>query len=146
MWQCVRRQLMRRGRFTNWFLRVTVGYDYNPWRVLWLAVNVVVAGWAVFLIADRAGVMIPMKEDAYAEPFVPVAGQWPVRLDYPPLNPLLYSVDVFLPVVSLRQDEHWGPGLELFGLVWLYMKLHNIAGWILTSLLLVAPARLIGRD
>ena len=80
-----------------------------------------------------------------------------VRDDYPKLNALVYSLDVFLPVVKLYQGDYWQPSagagrklpsarfpLPTFGgflRLWLWLEI--LAGWTLTTLLVVGLSGLV---
>ena len=96
-----------------------------------------------------------------------------VRKDYPNFNPFVYSLDMFVPLVDLRQAAYWLPSVgksdeikktsesistgvskdedkkEIMitgvGFLRLYMWLHILAGWILTSLLVVGLSGLVKR-
>lgn len=59
-----------------------------------------------------------------------------------------YSLDVFLPVVNLHQEDHWLPdrSQRLGQAVWAYMWLQILSGWTLTTLLLAALGGVIKKD
>ena len=58
----------------------------------------------------------------------------------PLFNPIVYSLDSFVPLIDLHQAKYWLPtGLLLRTYHWL----HIIAGWALTSLLVVGMTRLV---
>jgi hypothetical protein len=54
----------------------------------------------------------------------------------------LYSLDVFLPVVNLRQEENWLP----VGWWYFWMPVQIFFGWTLTTFLIAALTGLIKRD
>jgi hypothetical protein len=77
-------------------------------------------------------------------------GQQHVSENYVHLNPLVYSLDVFTPLIDLVQADYWLPSanrgyqfdlgplsITTGGLLRLYMWFHIIAGWVLSSLLFV---------
>jgi hypothetical protein len=125
-----------------------IGYGYKPWRALWLSVLVVIAGWILFGMGASYGLMVPSKMEAYV---TDAAGGKPrVSENYVKLNPLVYSLDVFTPLIDLAQADYWLPaadrGHELGvgplrtttgALLRFYMWFHIIAGWVLSSLLFV---------
>lgn len=77
--------------------------------------------------------------------------------DYPKFNSFMYSLDVFVPLINLHQAEYWLPNAnraqELRKLRWLrwrtggllcvYLWIHTFAGWILTTLLILALTGLV---
>ena len=138
-------------RWWHWSLGVLVGHGYRPWRALWFVLGVVALGWAVFAAGFRAEVITPTKEGAY----VSAAGDEDRQLskDYPNPNALMYSLDVFVPVVDLHQASYWLPNAARDGELRIteqrslgisgralrcYFWFHIVAGWILTTLLVVA--------
>ena len=132
-----------------------IGYGYRPWRAFWIGLVVVALGWLLFGIGFGADVMTPTKEGAY----VSDSGGENRRLseDYPKFNPLVYSFDMFVPLVNLHQASYWLPnanqGTELLNikgfrllagsLLRHYLWFHIIMGWILTTLLVVGLTGLI---
>ncbi len=88
-------------------LGVLAGYGYKNHYALYWALGVWLAGGAVFATADRLGEMRPadphvLVDERYLETEVPPP-------DYEPVNPLVYSADIFLPIVQLGQQEYWIP-------------------------------------
>ena len=81
-----------------------------------------------------------------------------VSEDYPAFNALIYSTDVFLPIIDLQQQRYWIPnanrGSEVTLLMlksqqgallrW-YFWAHIILGWILTSLWVAGFTGLVRR-
>jgi len=80
--------------------------------------------------------------------------------NYPEFQALVYSVDVFLPVVGLHQASHWMPdATKDFKLafsekmstpvsgkaLWWYVWLETAAGWVLTTLFVVCLTGLVRR-
>lgn len=68
--------------------------------------------------------------------------------EHPDFNPLLFSIDVFIPVLSLRQVDFWHPhipdqdskqygDLPLSGLVSVFFWVERILGWVLTTFLVL---------
>jgi hypothetical protein len=102
------------------------------WRTLLLAVSVVLFGWFIFYRASQGGVLVAVKPE--------------LRQAYPFFNPLIYSLDVFLPVVDLHQKSYWMPvGPYSYWTQW-YLWVHTLAGWILTTLAVGGLTGLIKRD
>jgi hypothetical protein len=124
-----------------------IGYGYKPWRALWLSVLVVIVGAILFGVGASQGLMVPAKAEAY---IAGADGKQMVSENYAVLNPLMYSVDVFTPLIDLDQADYWLPGANrgqelgigplrttTGGLLRFYMWIHIIAGWVLSSLLFV---------
>jgi hypothetical protein len=68
---------------------------------------------------------------------------------YPSFNPFIYSLDTFLPIVDLRQKGYCLPNAhKTVGLlVQIYLVIHIICGWILTTLWVAGFSGLIrGRE
>jgi hypothetical protein len=145
----------------NYVLEVTIGYGYRPLRALWWILGFVLFGAAVFRFGYRALVITPTDEVAY-EAFVR-SGHPPVH--YPRFNPLIYSLENFLPVVDLHQDSYWRPnvfhaiggklrhptnGFPRGGfaarIIQAYLWLHVLAGWMITPLLFVGLSGLVRPD
>ena len=131
------------GKFRRdvfWFF---LGYGYQLWRS-WLCVGVfIVFGSFVFWKGRKADIIVPMEKDAY----VPGKGRQ-LRERYPKfgiLDALIYSFEMFVPVLDLRLAKYWIPDAnKRWGPVlrW-YMWLHIIAGWTLTTFLIVGLTGLI---
>ena len=160
--------LRRHGRFLNFFqrgwnlmLEVTIGYGYRPLRALWWIAGFVALGTILFGWGHYLRIITPTEENAYRE-FV-ATGEAPPY--YPVFNPLVYSLENFLPVVDLQQDKYWRPnprhavrgrvrrGIERADssslpsrfLRW-YLWLHILAGWTITPLLFAGLSGLVRPD
>ncbi len=99
---------------------VTIGYGYQPWRaVAWLAV-LLIAGSITFAVAPPP----------------------PLQLgDAPHFNPVIYTLDLLLPVVDLGQKHAFNPeGAEQW-----FSYLLIAAGWILVSTVAAGAARVLTR-
>ncbi|MFN2568932.1 MAG: hypothetical protein ABR564_04950 [Candidatus Dormibacteria bacterium] len=109
------------GRLLDW----TVGYGYRTW----LAVGWLMALWAVgalvFWLAEHQGQMRAVRPDAQ-----------------PPFQPLVYALDVLLPVVSLHQRDSWNAE-GLYGGVFV---LFTLAGWVLASAVVLSLSGMLKRD
>lgn len=135
--------LSLRARAWSCFLGFLVAHGYRPSRAFALAAIVVVVGWWVFSNAVDESAMIPTKKEAYTE-----ATPRKLKADYPQLLPPLYSLDVFLPVVNLHQEDYWLPDASQRHGAWYwgYMWAHIVLGWTLTTVLVAALAGLIKKD
>jgi hypothetical protein len=66
----------------------------------------------------------------------------------PCFNPVIYSLDVFLPIVDLRQESYWLPvaNLPKRGLVEYYYWLHVTLGWVFTTLSVAGLTGLVKKE
>jgi hypothetical protein len=170
-------------RLWHWFLGVMIGYGYRPWRALVISVGVVALGSLIFEIGYGTELI---KETRLVEHVVrsDTDPREKFRVDpgYPKFNAWVYSLDMFVPLVDLRQAAYWLPSagkpkkaeetedrekaeetdrparagsaqtddekvdlpIEV-RLLRLYMWLHILAGWVLSSLLVVGLSGLVKR-
>ena len=105
------------GRFENRLLDWTALFGFSPWRtVIWCLLVIVtfagVWGWAAGKCEQPGcfdqSVFVTSNRDSYS--------QAELERLYPAFNSVAYSIDKFLPFVSLGQADHWRPN-ENFGLV-----------------------------
>ncbi|MGH7932863.1 MAG: hypothetical protein ACREQN_06795 [Candidatus Binataceae bacterium] len=132
-------------RVMSWFYS-TIGYGYTPvaGTIRWAAITVVI-GWLFFFLGR--GHMYQVK------PKPQPSGAISTRGDpyYEPISALFYSVDVFLPIHSLHQEDYWLPKAEPWRFAWpsasswfvpwgwwlrIWLWIEIIAGWVLTGLFL----------
>ncbi len=142
-------------------MQYTIGFGYVPLRALWWIAGFVGLGTILFGWGYRMRIITPTEEAAYRE-FV-ASGDAPPH--YPVFNPLVYSLENFLPVVELHQDKYWRPNPRhrVSGratrsgeprdpssvpsrlLRW-YLWLHILAGWTITPLLFAGLSGLVRPD
>jgi hypothetical protein len=105
----------------------------------------VILGTFLFGRGYEAGLISPASNFA---PFDESKLNSEVSVNYPVFNPLVYSLDVFLPIVDFHQESHWLPNSKkgtdktlvfLFktrsdNLLHCYFWLHIVLGWVFTSL------------
>jgi len=151
------------------FLGATLGHGYAVWHVGVIALAIVALGWAVFWLGENAGLMVPISPRAIAAaPEAPSAEapgdrgatpQQPNPQEHLALCPIIYSLDVFLPIVNLRREERWEPestrgvtvltwpwALTWGGLLWRFLWFETLSGWLLVTLALAGLTGLIRRD
>jgi hypothetical protein len=128
----LRRLPRRLGGFA---LDVTCGHGYRPWLALVWIVGVIGVGSVLFAAARPAFVPLKTEKD-------------PIPQNYPRFQPILYSADVFLPIINLQQKDSWAPTRKgAWGKVaWLYRPFHMLLGWFFTTLFIAAVSGLIRRD
>ena len=142
-------------------MQSTIGFGYVPLRALWWIAGFVGLGTILFGWGYRMRIITPTEEAAYRE-FV-ATGEAPPH--YPVFNPLVYSLENFLPVVELHQDKYWRPNprhsvsgrttrtgemrdpssIPSRLLRW-YLWLHILAGWTITPLLFAGLSGLVRPD
>ena len=149
----IRPKLNRLSKFWNYFLDATIAYGYKPTQALVWSSLFISFGWNVFAlgyyncsnsISNNKCLFSPASE---ISPYTEESNNKKIDIDYPEFNFWLYSLDTFIPIVDLHQQEFWLPNsqkgreipLILFkvktgGLLRWYLWVHIVFGWILTSL------------
>ncbi|MHC4230166.1 MAG: hypothetical protein ACYSW0_22240, partial [Planctomycetota bacterium] len=144
------------------FFGPLIGYGHKPWLALRFALVIILFGLLFFKQGYSHGLVTPPSDSAYAKEGnagIPAPGDTNRRISevYPVFNSLVYSIDVFVPVVDLHQVKYWFPnanrGSELVptstgnlytgGLLVLWLWLETALGWILTTLFLVGLTGLV---
>jgi hypothetical protein len=111
------------SRLWNWLLYITVGYGYRTWiAALWLSMFTAV-GTKIFA-------------EAYPR------DMHPLKSPSPPFDPLVYTLDVLLPIVNLGQQDAWMP--EGSALRWSWWLIG--AGWLLTTAVVAGLTSVLKRD
>jgi hypothetical protein len=119
-----RAQLGLSGKAWSSLLRWTIGYGYRTWQAgLWL-LGLWVTGSLIF------GLVIPDQLTA-----AKIA-------DQPPFQPILYTLDVLLPVVDLHQRDAW----VAHGLAQWISALFTLIGWVLTTAVVLSLTGVLKRD
>ena len=141
----------------RWLWGEFADYGYKPWKTLAWALAVVAIGWGVFSEANRIDGIVPHQPAILAsqdyESKKSTSEQFP---EYPEFNPLVFSMDVFIPVFALHQEPFWYPTAgsedafawlrDSFAWLWGWLAGHQeilglaIGGAILWIFLLVALA------
>ena len=118
-----RRTLNPLSGIWNWFLYMTVGYGYRTWlAAVWLSVLLAI-GTRVFA-------------DAYPQHIRAI------KNPSPPFDPLVYTLDILLPIVNLGQQDAWMP--EGSALRWSWWLIG--AGWLLTTAVVAGLTSVLKRD
>ena len=142
----------------NWLSKVwkqvlgaTIAYGYRPQQAFLFAIGVVAFGFFIFDWGYKTGLITPTDKNC-----TPSNSQQEQKVSqqkqkdylncpyYPKFDPLIYSLDIFLPIIDLRLKSYWLPNAnkgedKLFHIKsgeWLryYLSLHIISGWVLTTL------------
>lgn len=141
------------------------GYGYRPLRTFMLMASFWLLAAGGFWIAENRGLFVPsaisLLTDSQFESCGPT-GEGRIRWtrcpklprDYTTFDPLMYSLDVILPLVDLRQEADWEPlvrrgagwqmwdGLIVRGIMWVEI----LFGWIGSLLIVSALGRLVQKD
>ncbi len=143
------------SRLGNRLLRWTVGYGYEPWlALLWLALMVLVSTF-IFAWAERARVVVPSDEKAYAAyaPTEPSLTKPSLPDGYPGFNPLLFSLDAFFPGIDLHQKSHWWfhprPRRQIdwfYGVCVAWYIIYFTVTWVLLGLAVAGITGIIRKD
>ena len=134
---------------------VFAGYGYRLRYTLGWMAFFIYAGTCVFLDADLQHRIVPHQsvvladreyQEAIAEGAKPTEFVPEMFSGYPEFNQFWLSVDIFIPLFNLHQETHWIPARdERGGFPWitLWYWIEIVAGWILTSLLLLSITGLL---
>jgi hypothetical protein len=138
-----------------------IGYGYEPFRAIKIGGAIVLFGALIFTIGARRGLMAETKLAEHVLSKENEGGV--VSPTYPRFNPLVYSLDVFLPFADLHQRCYWIPGERLTkprtsrncfmhigpysvkwsGLLRSYLWFQTLAGWTLCTLLAAAVTGIV---
>ncbi|MFC7335460.1 hypothetical protein [Rhodocista pekingensis] len=160
--------------FRGAFLDLTIGYGYEAWRGFAWLLALLLVGWGIFYAAGPldtggSGIIKPALPVAFIEDLgrrIDDRPLWPgetpsdhgigYRLppEYPPFSGFWYSLDTLLPLVDLGQSAAWSPSPIAPAIrddpwgwtVTIYLYFHIMAGWVLSTLTVVALTGLIRRE
>jgi hypothetical protein len=103
-----------------------VGHGYRTWLAgVWL-VGLWLVGTMLFAVAHLMGLLTAAKAERELQHF----------------NPLVYALDLLLPIVNLGQDGRWVP--HRWAAVWYWLL--TLAGWVLTTAVVAALSGLLKRE
>ena len=138
-----KRQDSRLARFASWFLDVTVGYGYRPWRPIACLLAVLVFGLVVFAEASMQDALCPTRAANFGG-----GNCQNFPAEYPEFNALIFAFDVTVPFFDLHQERYWEinpthPNAWMFrGWQW-----GNIAlGWLFSILAAVGFSGILRKD
>jgi hypothetical protein len=108
------------GWIWSWILQGTIGFGYRSHRTFLWALLFVILGAVLFNAGYRSGHLV------FAKPEAKIVSQF---------NAIGYSVDSFLPIINLHQEEMWVPSGEGAGRwIQFYYWIHICLGWALITL------------
>jgi sRNA-binding regulator protein Hfq len=144
------------GKIWQGLLGLTIAHGYKPHRALLFAIIFVLYGGLLFDAADSLGWISHSKCEVKTSVSTSSLSQLPK--EYPKFNAYIYSLDLFLPIVDLRQKNNWQPnsntGYEILipllkvqwrSVVQYYFYLHILLGWLLTTLWVAGVTGLVRR-
>lgn len=149
------------ARTLSWMLHQLADYGFNPWKTVgWSALLVLLFALVYFGAAYDAGSPddpLAFNQKVFvqtlAADFTPGAqsmkeAQERLRELYPRFDPLMYSLDVFLPFVDLGIEKYWRVNtITQFGKLLYYLSvLEGIVGAVLVSLTVTGFTGLLTRD
>jgi hypothetical protein len=117
------------SRLWHRFLGWSLGYGYRPWRPVWAALFFAILGVVLFGRGHQNDLM-QMKDGSLDRNF----------------NLVVYTIDLFVPVVNFHQAEAWWPDARKGRWGWwlrFYAWTHMAAGWVITTLLIVGLTGLV---
>lgn len=118
-----------KGRAWLTVVKAVLGSGYRPGRALLWSLAFVAIGAVVFRVADDRGQFGFLVEKPHLRPA---------------FNPIVYSLDTFLPVSDLQQERFRAPKKGTFARYYLWV--HVGVGWVLVTLGLVGVTGLIRRE
>ena len=147
----------------RWLLKIATGYNYLPSRMFWASAFFVILGTILFGAAEERGYIVPHQPVVLANseyqkivrgeetetqgypancprPLAPTKAVRCLLPNYPKFCPFLFSLDVFIPVFSLHQEQYWFPKTPTDADSWLakilpfWYWIEIIAGWVLVSI------------
>ncbi len=162
--------LVNDGQGLTWFaawaadaiLRYTIGYGYRPARAMVIAVVMVLALGLFFDQCWRAGDMTPNAAPILTSaPWIAAtqghpdnpgafwSGVGEAGQDWETFNAYAYAADLFIPLVSLGQEDAWAPSTSRSPLgrtAWWIRWFAKAVGWVVTALGAAAITGVIRRD
>ena len=152
----------------RWCWEKLAGYGYRPALTFCISFFVVLIGTGIFWLADCAGRIVPHQPAALANvkyQYGRIPSETPAETvarklsGYPEFNPILFSLDIFVPLFNLHQEPFWYPspdggrphwwsapkdeGLSLWFLLEWWYWFQICLGWLLTSLFLLSVTGLL---
>jgi hypothetical protein len=144
---------------TQWCYCLLVGHGYARWRAAFWAFVMFALGAIVFNVKSDVNMQPAQAVALRAWTFQSAPGTNPAQaLDtawvrrYPKFDPVVYSLDTLLPLVSFHQEDHWTPSGrgQSWGISWwgwfvknIYLPLHIAAGWVIATLFVASFTRLM---
>ncbi len=147
----------------KWFLGVFISYGYKPFKVWKPALVIWLLGALIYFMAFQNDMIKPPARTAWQAAEQGQPAYQNLYPHYHKFQPLVYSLDVFLPIVNLHQESYWLPKanqkeivsyvlfngnlesetdnatevkITVGGLVRFWMYFQILSGWFLTTMLI----------
>jgi hypothetical protein len=136
-------------RWRSWLLGFSLKHGYYPWRVVGFMCAIVYIGIVLFSMAYNGGIMLPSRERVYMDAAYTNRDDFLAKhKEYPSFSAIIYSLDTFLPVVDLHQENYWLPSRDVpYGRYFRWYLWFQIAsGWVSTTLLVVYMTGLVRKE
>jgi hypothetical protein len=139
--------LTKWGKCWNRVLGVTIKHGYKPHHALLGMLFFVLLGTGLFQVGYWKHLITASQEIKHEK-----AGS-----DYPKFQAFVYSLDTFVPIIDLKEKGYWlpnankgdavVPGVRFLwgGMLRIYLWIHIIFGWIVTSLWVAGFSGLVRR-
>jgi len=128
-----RRRASHPSRWRRWpaivwsgVLRVTIGYGYQPWLVLWLIAALFLLGWWWFDLDHRHHLIAAATD----------------KPPYPSFNAFRYTADLLLPVANLGERANF---VARGAAAW-HSFAFTLIGWLLAIVLVAGLTGIFKRD
>ena len=142
--------LSRWRRIVNWFYGATLDHGYRPQKAFMRFAPVfLIVGTVLFWLGNDAALFSPRVNSSQST--VVVVGD-----QYPRFDPIVYSIDAFVPVINLHQETYWLPDANAdtrhgYAVHWgdllrWYHWVHISLGWLLSFLLVAGLSGLVRKD
>jgi hypothetical protein len=140
-----RGDLRPRSRWWNRFLDWTVGYGYRLYRPFLALLVFGVIGYFIYQAAQHAGLMFSTQ---IQQGGMHVSAEANCPPGYPCFNPFVYSFQLLIPGLDLREATYWWPdsskgpwGLPLTIYTWVMI----VFGWVLATAVVAGITQLFRR-
>jgi len=153
-------------RFISWLLHKTADYGFNPWKTVCISIGVILGFAVVYFWGVRAcdgyGVWSSTPGACGQAPPFAAVRYGDIRPGiaehaYPAFNPIMYSLDIFVPVLDLGAESYWhantaamrpvGYGIRRVGLLlYLGVVIERFLGAILIAIAVTGFTGLLTRD
>jgi uncharacterized protein YjbI with pentapeptide repeats len=128
------------ARATSRVFGIATGHGYKAYRVMFVPAFFVLMGWFLFALGYKEGVVMPAQQEVFEQ--FEQHGTLPES--YPSFNPLIYSLDTFLPLTDFHQEDYWYPNpnrvcrsdrrLPCGSVLHWYLGVHILSGWVFAIL------------
>jgi hypothetical protein len=137
-----RGKLGRRSRVWNWFLDWSAGYGYRLHRPFLALLVLGLLGALFYYLGEHAGLMFATQDPTH------VSASAGCSAGYPCFNPLIYSFQLLIPGLDLREATYWWPdsGMHPWGLpLTIYTWVMIVLGWVLATAVVAGITQLFRR-